>query len=97
MPRYLIVRSFSVPEGEMSRVGSRSRTLIENEFKDIVWEHSHVVVDSDGKVKTYCVYQAPDEEAVRAHSKALGNHDVDTMYEIAGDVSPADFPLDPQA
>jgi hypothetical protein len=97
MPRYLIVRSFSVPEGEMPRVGSRSRTLIENEFKDIVWEHSHVVVDSDGKVKTYCVYQAPDEEAVKAHSRALGNHDVDTMYEIAGDVSPADFPLDPQA
>ena len=97
MPRYLIVRSFSVPEGEMSRVGSRSRTLIENEFKDIVWEHSHVVVDSQGKVKTYCVYQAPDEEAVKAHSRALGNHDVDTMYEIAGDVSPADFPLDPQA
>jgi hypothetical protein len=97
MPRYLIVRSFSVPEGEMPRVGSRSRTLIENEFKDIVWEHSHVVVDSEGKVKTYCVYQAPDEEAVKAHSRALGNHDVDTMYEIAGDVSPADFPLDPQA
>ena len=81
----------------MSRVGSRSRTLIENEFTDIVWEHSHVVVDSEGKVKTYCVYQAPDEEAVKAHSRALGNHDVDTMYEIAGDVSPADFPLDPQA
>ena len=81
----------------MSRVGSRSRTLIENEFKDIVWEHSHVVVDSEGKVKTYCVYQAPDEESVKAHSRALGNHEVDTMYEIAGDVSPADFPLDPQA
>jgi hypothetical protein len=97
MPRYLIVRSFSVPEGEMPRVGSRSRTLIENEFKDIVWEHSHVVVDSEGKVKTYCVYQAPDEESVKAHSRALGNHEVDTMYEIAGDVSPADFPLDPQA
>lgn len=97
MPRYLIVRSFSVPEGEMSRVGSRSRTLIENQFKDIVWEHSHVVVDSEGKVKTYCVYQAPDEESVKEHSRALGNHEVDTMYEIAGDVSPADFPLDPQA
>ena len=67
MPRYLIVRSFSVPEGEMPRVGSRSRTLIENKFKDIVWEHSHVVVDSEGKVKTYCVYRAPNEETVREH------------------------------
>ena len=96
MPRYLIVRSFSVPEGEMSRVGSRSRTLIENEFTDIVWEHSHVVVDSEDKVKTYCVYRAPDEQAVLQHSKALGYHEVDTLYEIAGDVTPEDFPLEAQ-
>jgi Nickel responsive protein SCO4226-like len=96
MPRFLIVRSFSVPEGEMTRVGSRSRTLIETRFKDIVWEHSHVVVDSEGKVKTYCVYRAPGEEAVREHSIALGNHEVDTLYEIAGDVTPEDFPLETQ-
>jgi len=96
MPRFLIVRSFSVPEGEMTRVGSRSRTLIETRFKDIVWEHSHVVVDSEGKVKTYCVYRAPSEEAVREHSIALGNHEVDTLYEIAGDVTPEDFPLETQ-
>ncbi len=80
----------------MTRVGSRSRTLIETKFKDIVWEHSHVVVDSEGKVKTYCVYQAPSEEAVREHSIALGNHEVDTLYEIAGDVTPEDFPLEIQ-
>ena len=96
MPRFLIVRSFSVPEGEMTRVGSRSRTLIETKFKDIVWEHSHVVVDSEGKVKTYCVYRAPSEDAVREHSIALGNHEVDTLYEIAGDVTPEDFPLETQ-
>ena len=96
MTRFLIVRSFSVPEGEMTRVGSRSRTLIETRFKDIVWEHSHVVVDSEGKVKTYCVYRAPSEEAVREHSIALGNHEVDTLYEIAGDVTPEDFLLETQ-
>ena len=80
----------------MPRVGSRSRTLIENKFTDIVWEHSHVVVDAEGKVKTYCVYQAPNEVAVREHSEALGDHKVDTIYEIAGDVTPADFPLETQ-
>jgi hypothetical protein len=96
MPRYLIERKFSVTEGDMPRVGSRSRRLITEEFKDVVWEHSHVVVDSDGLVKTYCVYQAPDEETVRAHSEALGQHEVNTIYEIAGDVTPEDFPLDSQ-
>ena len=53
-------------------------------------------MDSEGKVKTYCVYRAPNEEAVREHSIALGNHEVDTLYEIAGDVTPADFPLETQ-
>jgi hypothetical protein len=96
MPRYLIERTFSVAEGEMPRVGSRSRTLITNEFTDIVWEHSHVVVDGDGMVKTYCIYQGPNEAAIRAHSAALGDHELNTLYEIASDVTPEDFPLEAQ-
>ena len=96
MPRYMIVRSFDVGESDMPDVGRRSRQIVENDLTEIVWEHSHVVVDSEGKVKTYCVYQAPSEEAVKEHSIALGNHEVDTMYEIAGDVSPQDFPLETQ-
>jgi hypothetical protein len=96
MPRYLIERTFSVPEGEMTRVGSRSRTLITEQFTDIVWEHSHVVVDGDGNVKTYCIYAAPDEAAIRAHSAALGEHELNTLFEIAGDVTPEDFPLEAQ-
>ena len=72
MPRYLIVRSFEVTEEQMAPVGRRSRELTENEFPEIVWEHSHVVVDDEGLVHTYCVYEAPDEETVRAHAKMLG-------------------------
>jgi hypothetical protein len=96
MPKYLIERTFSVPEGEMPRIGSRSRTLITDQFTEIVWEHSHVVVDDLGKVKTYCVYVAPDEDAIRAHSAALGEHEVNVVYQIAGDVTPEDFPLEVQ-
>ena len=33
------------------------------------------------------------EEVVREHSRQLGDHFVETIWEIAGDVSPADFPL----
>jgi hypothetical protein len=96
MPRYLIERTFSVPEGEMPRIGSRSRTLIAEQFTDVVWEHSHVVVDGAGKVKTYCVYSAPGEDAIRAHSAALGEHELTSVYEIAADVTPEDFPLESQ-
>ncbi len=29
-----------------------------------------------------------------SHAKELGLHDIQVIYEIAGDVSPHDFPLD---
>jgi len=90
MPRYMIVRIFEVGEDQMEGVGRRSRELTEGEFAEITWEHSHVIVE--GTVHTYCVYEAPSEEIVRAHSKSLGKHTIDVLYEIAGDVTPADFP-----
>jgi hypothetical protein len=92
MPRFLIVRSFEVGEDQMPPIGRRSRELTEGEFPEITWEHSHVVVDDDGRVRTYCVYEAPDEDVVRAHSTSLGGHSIVSLHEIAGDVTPADFP-----
>lgn len=92
MPRYMIVRSFDVTEPEMPAVGRRSRELVESEFPEITWEHSHVVVDDTGLVRTFCVYAAPSEEVVRAHSTRLGQHEIDSLDEIVGDVTPADFP-----
>jgi hypothetical protein len=92
VPRYLVVRKFDVSEDEMPEVGRRSRRTIEEGYPDITWEHSHVVVDDDGTVWTYCVYAAPTEEMVWDHSKDLGRHTVDAVREIAGDVTPADFP-----
>jgi hypothetical protein len=94
MPRYMIVRSFAVDESQMPEVGRRSREIIEDSFPEITWEHSHVVVDGEGTVRTYCVYGAPDEDVVLEHSKRLGAHDIEGLHEIAGDVSPADFPPD---
>ena len=89
----MIVRTFDVVEEEMPVVGRRSRELVENEFPEIIWEHSHVVVDHTGQVKTFCVYDAPNVDAVRDHSTRLGQHEIDSIDEIAGDVTPADFPL----
>jgi hypothetical protein len=92
MPRFLIVRRFSIAESDMPLVGRRSRELVEDEFPEVTWEHSHVVVDAEGNVSTYCIYGAPSEEMVHAHSKRLGQHTIEELYEIAGDVTPADFP-----
>lgn len=88
----MIVRTFDVVEDEMPKVGRRSRELVEGEFPQIVWEHSHIVVDRTGKVRSFCVYDAPDVATVEAHSTRLGQHEIDSIDEIAGDVTPADFP-----
>jgi Nickel responsive protein SCO4226-like len=93
MPRYLIHREFSITEGDMPRIGKRSKELTTYDFPQITWEHSHVVVDEEGMAHTYCAYEAPDVETVRRHAQALGEHTY-TIHEIVGDVSPADFPLD---
>jgi Protein of unknown function (DUF4242) len=93
VPRYLVVRTFDVDEEEMPEVGRRSNEVIAGTYPQIVWEHSHVVVNEDGQVMTYCVYEAPDEETVRNHAVDLGRHTLDAVHEIAGDVNPSDFPV----
>jgi Protein of unknown function (DUF4242) len=92
MPRYMIVRSFDVGEADMPAVGTRSRQIVDHELTEITWEHSHVVVDDNGLVRTFCIYDAPNEAAVREHSSRLGRHRIDSLDEIIGDVTPADFP-----
>ncbi len=92
MPRYMIVRSFDVGQADMPAVGRRSRAIVDHELTEITWEHSHVVVDDAGLVRTFCVYEAPSEAIVLEHSTRLGQHRVDSIDEIVGDVTPADFP-----
>ena len=48
MPRYVINRKFEVGEDDMPEVGRRSRRIIEEEFGNVVWIHSHVAVENDG-------------------------------------------------
>ncbi len=52
-----------------------------------------MIVDDDGNVKTVCIYGAPDAGTVQRHADALGRHRVESIVEIAGDVTPGDFPL----
>jgi hypothetical protein len=94
MTKYLIERTFHVGEKDMPEVSRRSKMIAIENYPEITWEHSHVVIDKAGIVKTYCVYDAPTEEIVRSHASELGLHDVNGIYEIAGDVTPDDFPLD---
>jgi Protein of unknown function (DUF4242) len=93
MPRYLIERIYSVDAESLPVVATRSKAIGHYHYPEILWEHSHVVIDEDGTPKSFCVYDAPTEEMVREHANLLGDHVVATIYEIAGDVAPDDFPL----
>ena len=92
MARYLVERHFQVGQEQMPDVGRRSRQLTEEQFPEITWEHSHVAVDDDGTVRTFCIYAAPSEDVVRRHAKELGFHQIQAIHEVVGDVTPADFP-----
>ena len=92
MPRYLIERVYGTAvEEDMQRIGARSKQVAFERFPEITWEHSHVVGDDSG-FKSFCVYEAPDEDRLRRHGEQVGEHTITHVYEIAGDVTPADFP-----
>jgi len=92
MPRYLVQRNCGQIDDEHLELRARkSKKLVETEFTQITWEHSHIVGSPDGAVRTFCIYRAPDEAIVRVHADAMGGHQIEMIYEIGGDVEPSDF------
>jgi hypothetical protein len=51
IPRYLDVRTFEVDQEAMPGVARRSKEIAAEEFPEITWEHSHVIIDDDGTVR----------------------------------------------
>ena len=92
MPMYLIDRNFSkITEEQLGEFAKNSKRLAQETYTDVVWHHSHVVIDPEGVVHTFCVYSAPDESRIRAHGQAFGGHQIDSISVIAGEVDPAEI------
>ncbi len=95
MPKYVIERE--IPQAgklspqELQGISQKSCGVLRDLGSQIQWVQSYVTDD-----KIYCVYIAPNEEMVREHATALGDHSITAIYEIAGDVTPDDFPLEPE-
>jgi hypothetical protein len=93
MPRYMIERLFDQGEPPTPADSQHAIRLMEEDFSDLEWDHSHVIVDDDsGYVRTFCVYQAPSAKRLRDHATCIGKHTVLNIYEIEADVAPADIP-----
>ena len=71
MPQYLIERHIPGIEcmsaDELKSVARKSNSVLADLGEQIQWLHSYVVGG-----KTYCVYQAPDEELILEHARMTG-------------------------
>lgn len=81
MPRYLVERDF--PEGlhiPVDEDGAQAcGGVIERNAADgVTWLHSYVSLD---KRKTFCVYDAPDADAIR-HAASQNNLPVRHITEV---------------
>ncbi|MEX0756619.1 MAG: DUF4242 domain-containing protein [Acidimicrobiia bacterium] len=82
MPRYLVERTFPdslvVPPGPIGRKALQS-IIGCNSDRNVTWVHSYVSLD---QMKTFCVYDAPNPEAIRltAHANGLP---VDRITEVS--------------
>lgn len=80
-------------EEELAKMAVLSKSILDKSFHDITWERSQVAVDEEGQIRTFCVYGAPTKGRVEEHSAIVGCHRIDNIYEIAGIIDPADFPV----
>lgn len=81
MPRYMVERTF--PDGLVIPMNEQGANVClsvvgKNTGEDVTWVHSYVTAD---KKKTFCIYDAPNPEAIRKTAKANGLP-VDNITEV---------------
>jgi uncharacterized protein DUF4242 len=71
MPEYVIERDIpgagNLSDAEIQGIARKSVGVLNDMGSKIKWLHSYVTGD-----KIYCVYLAPDEEAIREHARRGG-------------------------
>jgi hypothetical protein len=85
MPRYVIERNFA-EQLEASKEANDMIRLI-NDEEGVEWLFSFLSAD---RKKTYCLYEAPNEEAIRIAAQRAGLP-ADVIVEISGEIRPDMF------
>jgi len=58
---------------ELLAAAAKSGRIGNEEMPDRVrWIRSYVVKESDGRLGTFCIYEARDPESIREHAKRVG-------------------------
>jgi hypothetical protein len=86
MPKYLIEREIpgasKLSEQELQGISQKSCGVLRDMGPQIQWVQSYVTDD-----KIYCVYIAPNEEAVREHA-SQGGFPANRVSEISSVIDP---------
>lgn len=87
MPKYVIERNIpnagGLPASELKAVSRKSCGVLRELGPAIQWVQSYVTGD-----KVYCVYIAPDEQAIREHA-ARGGFPADRISKVTAIIDPA--------
>ncbi len=58
---------------ELEAAGAKSAKVGNEEMPDRVrWIRSYVVKETDGRLGSFCIYEARDPESIRAHARRVG-------------------------
>ena len=80
---------------ELQAAGAKSARIADDEMGDRVrWIRSYVVHEPDGRIGTFCVYEARDGESIREHARRVGMPG-DEFYDVATTVVVRADPADP--
>ena len=86
MPKYIIEREMpgigKLSPEEIQAASRKSRSVLEKLGPSVQWVHSYVTDD-----KLYCVYIAPNEEAIREHAR-LGNFPANRISQVVAMIDP---------
>jgi hypothetical protein len=86
MPKYIIERDIpgagKLSAVDLKAISQKSCGVLRDMGVQIQWVQSYVTDD-----KIYCVYVAPDEEAVRKHA-ALGGFPANRVSRVAAVIDP---------
>ena len=87
MPKFLIERDIpaagDLSDDDLKGISQKSCNVLREMGPQIQWVHSYVTDD-----KVYCVYIAPDEEAIREHA-AKGGFPANRISRVGNIIDPA--------
>lgn len=82
---------------ELEAVGAKSAKIGNEQMSDSVrWIRSYVVNEADGRIGTFCIYEAIDGDSIREHAKRVGMPGED-FYPVTATVVVRDDPAQTQA